>query len=891
MNGHFTTRTLFLALALGAGAAAMAQTRVSPGVAAPMKAQRALHQPGLQPHAPVTSAASQGADLLARGGSYCVAGADGTGLGLNERITGVSFAGINNATADEAPVAPAYTDYTALTANVVAGVNFPITIGVSSSIGTTFAENQVLVWIDYNQDGDFDDLGELAFASEVEATAAYTGSITIPLSAATGSTRMRVRLHDTHDGTDYINTFNDTPCGTASYGEVEDYTVSVSTGGDVPANDECSGAVTQALAIGSSVVFNGDNTGALDTEGLGFASVWESFTITSCAFVSISYCGTPSVFENFVIGISSACPIDEGILSTSNNTTDCVDGNGTIYFEYLPAGTYYYPVLTEAGSQGAYTLTVSATACPAGYCTASADECDEYIANVSFAGIDNSSDCTDGPAVDYTAISANVIQGGSYAITVSNGPTTYVEDQVAVWIDWDQDFVFSGAEETYTLTSADEAATFTGTIAVPAGATLGSTRMRVRMLYTGTPSPCGTSAYGEVEDYTVNVGASGPAPANDLCGNVVPAALSVGGTLTFTGDNTGATSTGDAVPGSDLDPIDPTVWHAFTTTECSNVVVSYCGTDPAFGNAWIFLTNSCPANTFVIGAADFTTCGDDNITISYFDLPAGTWYLPVLMDAEQAMGPYTIGVSATACASAGDYCTAGAVSLQFEKISNVTFAGLNNSSTSAAGFEDFTAQAAAVTAGSSYPMSVTIAGGYATDQVLAWIDWDQNNTFDAGELVFTSALGVGPHAGTITVPLTAVAGTTRMRVRLHDTYTGVDYDNTPNATPCDTSTFGQVEDYSVEVTGVPTGIEQDNAAAWCVFPNPSNGDFTIRIGTEGRTNIDVLDMTGRVVYTTSRAASAGSSLPLALAGKLAAGTYVLRLSTETQSTEQRIVIR
>ena len=104
----------------------------------------------------------------------------------------------------------------------------------------------MLVWIDYNQDNDFDDVGELAFVSTIGSTTAYTGSITIPLSAASGSTRMRVRLHDTHDGTAYINIFNDTPCGTASYGEVQDYTVNVSTGGDVPANDECSGAVAQA---------------------------------------------------------------------------------------------------------------------------------------------------------------------------------------------------------------------------------------------------------------------------------------------------------------------------------------------------------------------------------------------------------------------------------------------------------------------------------------------------------------------------------------------------------------------------------------------------------------------------------------------------------------------
>ena len=129
MRGHSTTRTLLFTLALGSFAAAHAQSRLDPGVPAPAKAQRSVHRTGLSPHTRVTQTTSQALDLAARGGSYCVAGADGTGLGLDERITNVSFAGINNTTPDVAPTAPAYTDYTAITANVVAGVAFPITVG------------------------------------------------------------------------------------------------------------------------------------------------------------------------------------------------------------------------------------------------------------------------------------------------------------------------------------------------------------------------------------------------------------------------------------------------------------------------------------------------------------------------------------------------------------------------------------------------------------------------------------------------------------------------------------------------------------------------------------------------------------------------------------------
>ncbi|MCC7431820.1 hypothetical protein IT568_13340, partial [bacterium] len=45
---------------------------------------------------------------------------------------------------------------------------------------------------------------------------------------------------------------------------------------------------------------------------------------------------------------------------------------------------------------------------------------------------------------------------------------------------------------------------------VPGTATLGTTRLRARMVYTGTLSPCGTSSYGEVEDYLVTIIAGGP---------------------------------------------------------------------------------------------------------------------------------------------------------------------------------------------------------------------------------------------------------------------------------------------------------------------------------------------------------------------------------------------
>jgi PKD repeat protein len=50
--------------------------------------------------------------------------------------------------------------------------------------------------------------------------------------------------------------------------------------------------------------------------------------------------------------------------------------------------------------------------------------------------------------------------------------------------------------------------TFTAEITPPANQQGGQYRLRIRMTYSSTPEPCGSSSYGEVEDYTVFIGES-----------------------------------------------------------------------------------------------------------------------------------------------------------------------------------------------------------------------------------------------------------------------------------------------------------------------------------------------------------------------------------------------
>lgn len=79
------------------------------------------------------------------------------------------------------------------------------------------------IWLDLNQDNDFDDAGELVFAqtpNTSQSQKTIAGVIQIPAWAKAGTTRMRVRV--------YTSATAPGPCGGGSQGgEVEDYSVNI----------------------------------------------------------------------------------------------------------------------------------------------------------------------------------------------------------------------------------------------------------------------------------------------------------------------------------------------------------------------------------------------------------------------------------------------------------------------------------------------------------------------------------------------------------------------------------------------------------------------------------------------------------------------------------------
>jgi len=182
--------------------------------------------------------------------------------------------------------------------------------------------------------------------------------------------------------------------------------------------------------------------------------------------------------------------------------SNILGANNASYSLTQTATKWYRCVLTcTSGGNSVNSSNVKVVLVNACYCTASGGGNYEHIQRVQLGSINNLTAYS--TYTDYTNLSTSVIVGNSYPITVTLG-SPYSGDQCGVWVDWNQDGDFYDAGETISLTGVS-VGPYSGTIIPPAGAIAGNTRMRVRVIYTGTISPCGTTSFGEVEDYTINV--------------------------------------------------------------------------------------------------------------------------------------------------------------------------------------------------------------------------------------------------------------------------------------------------------------------------------------------------------------------------------------------------
>ena len=186
--------------------------------------------------------------------------------------------------------------------------------------------------------------------------------------------------------------------------------------------------------------------------------------------------------------------------------------NTNYYVTGLTASTLFnfkVEAKDEAGNKSNFSNQVSVTTLATGntYCTSQATTTSFMkIKNVKLNTIDNTS--TGGAGYeDFSYLSTDVAKGSTYTISITPfWSSTVYPLRYAVYIDYNNNGLFTDSGDAVWTQSANIAdAIVTGTFTIPSGTINGVKRVRVSASYNTTITSCATIAYGQVEDYSVNV--------------------------------------------------------------------------------------------------------------------------------------------------------------------------------------------------------------------------------------------------------------------------------------------------------------------------------------------------------------------------------------------------
>lgn len=263
------------------------------------------------------------------------------------------------------------------------------------------------------------------------------------------------------------------------------------------------------------------------------------------------------------------------------------------------------------------------------YCTPSASfsACafglnDFWITSVSFTGTGSTFNYTGGTCVSTapyylnTGYTGDVVAGNTYTLTLRRAGQTYLT-YFNAWVDWNNNNVLNDATEriaTNLPLAAGGGLNATVSVTIPAGASPGIHRMRVRCQYnlTNANNPCLTTGQAESKDFNLNVLSACTNPATQASAGSVSGITMTTADISWTG---GSGTGGDIVflkQGSAI-ATDP----SNTVTYVANAAFgsgSQIGTTGAyavysgFGGA-VTVTNLLPGTTYYYSIYTFDAVG------------------------------------------------------------------------------------------------------------------------------------------------------------------------------------------------------------------------------------------------------------------------------------------
>jgi hypothetical protein len=258
-----------------------------------------------------------------------------------------------------------------------------------------------------------------------------------------------------------------------------------------------------------------------------------------------------------------------------------------------------------------------------------------------------------------------------------------------------------------------------------------------------------------------------------------------------------------------------------------------------------------------VGASTWTAVNGATSPISLPSLTSCTdyeYYFQSVCGGDLSNPTATQTFTTTGCGQCIElpYCDAGATDGADEWIETFALGTFSNNSGNDNGY--LFASTAPIDLETDETYNVTITpdwGGTLYDEYSrVWIDLNQNGVFETEELLYDQGTATQTAAtGTITIPAGAPLGATRLRVQL--AYQGSGQTSLPNV--CGDFTWGEVEDYCVDITdggsGGGAGLDMLTDGHVAVYPNPTNGAVNFMITSPSVKTIVILDLVGKVIDT------------------------------------------
>src|SRR5690554_6596411 len=329
------------------------------------------------------------------------------------------------------------------------------TISFTANFNTSLGFN---IWVDWNNNGTFEE-SEKVYASGMTGNP-FSGSFEVPVDTPLGDYRMRIRGQ--------WGNANPLPCGSITWGEAEDYTLTVI---DPPA---CLPPYS-LTAMPTSLT---DVTLGWSSLGNNFDLEWGPSGFTPGNGTQINDIAANSTDLTVTIDTPYQFYVRQ----------DCgVDGESLWAGPFNFQTGYCTPIYTWGCTNGAK-ITIFETA--------------DAILNIN--NETGTASCGVDGYNNFSSLAAAAPADMTVSFTVGIGSYSA---GVKVWIDWNTNGVFETSElvseSTITIGAGSN---YTGSFTVPTGTPLGDYRMRVRVVDSTTVfDACSSQSYGETEDYTFTV--------------------------------------------------------------------------------------------------------------------------------------------------------------------------------------------------------------------------------------------------------------------------------------------------------------------------------------------------------------------------------------------------